>query len=1019
MTHFSVKNRLTALVLLGLIGMAFLGRSRLEGQMESIDAVFARLRNSEEPSPSQDGIRILGDFSQEWKDDIESTAIIRGHCQIQQGTTTLNSDKMVIWWQTDSSRHRDELTVYMEGNAKIETDGRTRSEVSFIVYLSSKSGAENSIRLRHRKKPDEFDPLFRRAVQRKKKGERFPNSSRFESNLRETQFTPAPNDEISPKLSQIRVQKQPTGSRRVRIFPRSAVSFSVRSFESKASTPPEQVWVLTGGINMIIDGVAEYGTVDLSADRAVIWTEAQSQKDQFQTETTQSRETPFEVYLEGNIVIRQEQRVLTAERAVYDAREDRGLMYDAELKSYLPELKDTVRIRAERIRQISKDSYHAQHAWTSTSKFGKPGYRLQASDIFMETRYNRPLFSPFVFDSQTGAPLVEERSWITSLHNTFLVDSVPLFYLPYVSSPAEDPHIPLRRLTIKQDRIFGFQVKSEWDLFGLLGIEEPKGTSWNLVADHLSERGFGFGTNGKYKGVDFFGLPGRYHGKIQAYSIQDQGRDNLGLLRQELKPETEDRYRLQWNHRQDLPGGAILFGEVGILSDRNFLESFYEREFDNGKDVETLAHLKQTHDNFSWSLLVRPQINDFENTTEWLPKADIYVLSEPLFDGHVNWSTHTSAGFAQIRGSTPPETPLDLWSPLPFFPQAEGGVFMTRHELNAPISLGPLQVAPFVMGEAAYWGDGFQGEAIDRFVGSAGVRGSLMMWKVFPNVQSDLFNLNGLTHKSSIEAEYSITDSSENLANIPQYNEFDDNSQERFRQRFFFLTFGGKLPPIFEPRTYAVRSGVGSTVTAPYHELIDDQHVARLAWRHRLQTKVGPPDRLHIKDWMKLDLEASLFPNADRDNFGEDLGLLTAHYSWKLGDRTSILANAYFDLFENAPELWNLAFVTQRGNRGSLYVAVRQVKAANLNSQILIASFTYSMGPKWAATMGTAFDIRESRNAGQSLTLTRIGADFLIHIGANFDASKGNAGVAVAIEPKFLPTRGSAFALSSLLGSRQ
>jgi hypothetical protein len=207
-------------------------------------------------------------------------------------------------------------------------------------------------------------------------------------------------------------------------------------------------------------------------------------------------------------------------------------------------------------------------------------------------------------------------------------------------------------------------------------------------------------------------------------------------------------------------------------------------------------------------------------------------------------------------------------------------------------------------------------------------------------------------------------------------------------------------------------------VTTPYHELIDDQQVLRMAWRHQLQTKVGPPERLRIKDWMTLDLEASYFPNANRDNFGEDLGLLGAFYRWNIGDRTSILASAQYDLFDNAPEIWNIALLSQRGARGSVYLGLRQIKGANLNSQIATASFSYSMGPKWIATVGTAYDLGETRNAGQSLTVTRVGADFLLHVGATFDASKGNAGIALAIEPRFGPFRSSATRLSSLLGSR-
>jgi hypothetical protein len=316
------------------------------------------------------------------------------------------------------------------------------------------------------------------------------------------------------------------------------------------------------------------------------------------------------------------------------------------------------------------------------------------------------------------------------------------------------------------------------------------------------------------------------------------------------------------------------------------------------------------------------------------------------------------------------------------------------------LNFGPLNVVPYAMGEAAFWSEGFDGESIDRFVGNLGVRSSLMAYRVFPYLQSRIFNLNGLAHKVRLEGEYAFTEASRDLASIPQFNEFDDNAQERFRQRFLVNTFGGTLPPEFEPRFYAVRTGAGRSVSVPWHELIDDQQVLRMALRQRLQTKVGPPDNLRIKDWMTLDLEASWFPDTDEDNFGEEFGLLSARYRWHVGDRTSILANALADLFDPGQELWSVGVLSQRSQRGSVYAGIRQISGGPLDSQILTASYTYQMSPKWVSTFGTAYDLAEDRNAGQSLTVTRIGADWLVHVGAGFDASKDNTSLAISIEPR-------------------
>lgn len=198
-------------------------------------------------------------------------------------------------------------------------------------------------------------------------------------------------------------------------------------------------------------------------------------------------------------------------------------------------------------------------------------------------------------------------------------------------------------------------------------------------------------------------------------------------------------------------------------------------------------------------------------------------------------------------------------------------------------------------------------------------------------MQSRIFGLNGLAHKMVFDLDWSLTESNRSLNDslgnpiIPQWNEFDDNSQERFRQRLLINTFGGALPLVpgfstsaFDPRSFAVRSGAGSSVTAPWHELVDDLHVIRLGWRNRWQTKVGPLERQQVKDWMTLDLEMSLFPNSTRDNFSQTAGLIGGRYAWHVGERTSLLANGLVDVFSGGMELWNFGVLNQRSTRQSL-----------------------------------------------------------------------------------------------------
>jgi hypothetical protein len=61
----------------------------------------------------------------------------------------------------------------------------------------------------------------------------------------------------------------------------------------------------------------------------------------------------------------------------------------------------------------------------------------------------------------------------------------------------------------------------------------------------------------------------------------------------------------------------------------------------------------------------------------------------------------------------------------------------------------------------------------------------------------------------------------------------------------------------------------------------------------------------------------------------------------------------------------------------------------------------------------------EKRNLGQSATITRIGADFLFHMGLNYNENKDNAGFAFMIQPRFGPFAAPGGDMTSLFGGGQ
>ena len=962
----------------------------------------------------QQPILISGKYEETFTSDDGQVHLIVGRANLTQGNFKLSGTHLAVFVsRTDSGF---EIGVYGENVAIDSRDGH-RDLAFKAVRLESLQAPQFDVADSTPGSKD--NPLLRKAVNRL-----YPGSDAevltVSLQLPQDSFTvPLPATQSSGSSSM----------RRVQIRPRSSDPLRFDSFESRDTVPAEQVHVISGGVNVLVEGLdvafggeeVSPGVIDLSADRVVVWTQAgEGPALEGGNQVLQPSEAKLQVYLEGNIVIRQQKNVIHATHAFFDANSDRALLLNAELRAFLPTTEGDFRVRAKRMRMLSRDRFHAQNAWATTSPYGEPGYRIEASDIFVAP--GPSLFSGT--DPFTGQPVMKQSTWVTSHNNKFVVGDTPVFFLPKISGPAEDPGIPLRSAVVTSDRIFGVQAKTVWNMNRLFGLPKMPGMEWDLLANYMSKRGPGIGTAVDYSGTNDLGS---YQGKGIGMYQYDNGNDNLGLDRRNLIPESRNRGEITYRHRQNLPADASLFGEIGYLSDRNYLEQYNEVRFDTDKDVETVLGARQDMGAYSAMVWGRADLNGFEATTDWLPRADLYSFSKPLFNGLLYWSSHSSAGYADTQQLQSPTDINDPYTPLgmTYNTDASGLVAMTRHELTAPLMAGPINLEPFVMGEAAYWQQGFTPDATwhpggnfdsaNRYLMNTGVRARLTATRVFPFVRSDIFNLNGLAHKHDTLLEYAYTQSSQDLNQIAQYNEIDDNSQERFRARYTTQIFPGVVPAEFNPRNYALRNGAGLWTSAPYHEIADNFQALRISFRNRLQTKVGPANAPRIRDWMTWENGAAFFPKADRDNFGQDFGLLFNHYRWNLSDRTSVLADANWDLFENAQNLWSVGVLSQRSLRGSVYLGYRQVKATNyLDSQTLIGSYSYQMSPKWISTASCAYDVAAGEARGTSVTVSRVGLDWILHFGVGLDFSKSNVGVGVSLEPRFGPP--SPTNLSYLLG---
>ena len=747
------------------------------------------------------------------------------------------------------------------------------------------------------------------------------------------------------------------------------------------------------------DGVLDLGNVFIEADRAVIWT-----ADMTRLLSGNVTGLPIEVYVEGNVVFLQGARRVYAERMYYNVQSEYGMILSAEMLTDAPQYEGILRLKADVIQQRSRENFLAHQAALTSSQLGVPRYWLQADKVELKdrsTETNSTLFGvPYRGNTgnQTGMKA-------TARNNFVYLEGLPIFYWPVLNSNVDTSSYYITGLNYKNDQIFGNQVMANWDLYQILGLQGFDGTRWTLSTDYLQKRGFGIGTQFDYNVPQSF-LGGPSNGFVDFWGLRDKGLDVLGADRTNLTPEETTRGRLLFRHRQYITPDTEFWAEAGWISDRNFLEQYFEQEWDTQKDMVTALRLRQYLGNQMLDIWAQTRLNEFHTETDWLPRLEHYWLGQSLGQ-YFTYYGHSDIGYARQRVAS---TPLNAAEAAKFQLQphetnADGVVAYTRQEINLPIDTGFSKIVPFVSGEAAYWGEDISGNSLARLTGQAGYRSSTPISRVFPNVQNSLLNLNGLAHKLTFESQFLYADTNKELDQLPLYNPIDDNAQEHFRRRLVFNTFGGVLPAQFDATNYAARQSMQRYVTASSNEVVTDQLQSRTGIHQRWQTKRGVPGRERIADLLEFDVDAIFFGKKDEDNFGELVGGINYEFRYHIGDRVTLVSDGYYDMFDNGLKATTIGGHLSRPGRGDAYLGLTSLEGP-ISSTLLVATMNYRMNEKWLAVGGMTYDFSAIGNIGQSISFTRIGESFLIRLGTTFDYGRNNTSFQFAIEPRFFQRKG-------------
>jgi len=683
------------------------------------------------------------------------------------------------------------------------------------------------------------------------------------------------------------------------------------------------------------------GLLELQADNAVIFLSAEQLPEGGGKSGAEDTLTGVQaIYMSGDVVMTRGQRTIRADEIYYDFERKKAIALNVVMRNFDTREGIPIYLRAAKLRQMAENEFAADDITLTTSEFYLPQISFNASNI--------TITDTTPADEQQGG--VSKSSYDAQMHDVRLkMYDETFFYWPFMRSNLQRPDLPIKSVRLGYDNIWGSLVETRWYLARLLGFQEPEGTNSTLALDYYSKHGFGGGIETEYTGEDYFG-------RLLGYMIHDTGEDRLGShdSRRNLEPERELRGRFHWQHRQFLPYNWQLTAEASYESDKNFLESFYRSEFYVGKEQETLIYLKRIEDNWGLSLLGKVRINDFTNELEELPSTEFHWTGQSFFDDKLTFYSDTQASrFRQLYESSYINPGSE-----DFFSFAT-----TRNEVDMPMTVGKAKIVPFVAGTVAYEdGIGFYRELDggmaegqeNAWFGETGIRASTQpYWKVYPNVKSELWDLNQMRHL---------------------------------------------ITPYLTAVAYTQNESV-----------IEQRDTLNVGISQRLQTKRGLDEKQRSVDWMRLDMDLTWVNNSGDDSAGPDKFIWNkpfippintvsrviplqdrrssnifgprrnyfgADYSWLLSDTTAVLSDMNYDMQSGVVQQFDVGFSHLRWPNLQYYIGSRYLRRLDngygeYGSNAFTFAVTYVLDPRYTVVYSQQIDFDFEEIVRSDITLIR------------------------------------------------
>jgi hypothetical protein len=245
--------------------------------------------------------------------------------------------------------------------------------------------------------------------------------------------------------------------------------------------------------------------------------------------------------------------MVRAPRVYYDFRTRQAIMLDPLLRLHTRDTPIPVYARAREVRQLADNQWQARKVRVSTSEFATPHLSIGADRMTITQRPRR---------GDTDNPDV----FLDSRGNVLALEGVPIMLWPDFKGTVND--VPLRSVQVGSNKTDGVRIRTEWDLYTLLGVERPSGLEADLKLDGFTERGAGGGLDFRYNLHDS-------RGEIDLYLLHDKGEDRTSSGRT-VEPDDEWRGVALVEHQSRLSDQWLLQLQGSFISDETFITAWRE-----------------------------------------------------------------------------------------------------------------------------------------------------------------------------------------------------------------------------------------------------------------------------------------------------------------------------------------------------------------------------------------------------------------------------------------------------------